>query len=253
MTILPENPDLTLFCPFRVTSADTDMEARLRPGALLNMLIQSAIQSADSLGFGFGSLRAEQLFWVLSRINIQVLRPLKWYDTLEVETWPKDVDGLLYLRDFRVWDQNKEVVAKATSAWLAIDFKSKRPRRIEGLDASRFHALKEKHALETRPDKLAAIDADVHGEFTSTYFDIDLNKHVTSTRYLDWIFDMLPMEYMLKAYPTKISINYLKETHPGEHMLIKSTVEEGHIHRFEGIHKSTGQPSYRALIEFAPL
>ncbi len=51
---------------FKVTSADTDMEARLRLGALVNFLIQAAINSADALGFGFGGIRGQQLFWVLT-------------------------------------------------------------------------------------------------------------------------------------------------------------------------------------------
>jgi hypothetical protein len=34
----------------RVSSAETDMNARIRLGALVNLLIQSAISSADALG-----------------------------------------------------------------------------------------------------------------------------------------------------------------------------------------------------------
>ena len=36
-----------------ITTADTDMHSRLRLGGLANLLIQAAINSADSLGFGF--------------------------------------------------------------------------------------------------------------------------------------------------------------------------------------------------------
>ena len=45
--------NLTLYTGFKITSADTDMYTRIRAGALLNLLIQSAINSAESLGFGF--------------------------------------------------------------------------------------------------------------------------------------------------------------------------------------------------------
>ncbi len=47
---------------FNITSAETDIEARLRPGALVNLLVQSAINSADSLGFGFGGIRSQNHF-----------------------------------------------------------------------------------------------------------------------------------------------------------------------------------------------
>ena len=53
---------LTLNTNFSVTSADTDMFSRLRLGGLINFLIQSAIQSADDLGFGFGDISNQKLF-----------------------------------------------------------------------------------------------------------------------------------------------------------------------------------------------
>jgi medium-chain acyl-[acyl-carrier-protein] hydrolase len=251
MVDTPEIHDLTVFCPFRVTSADTDMESRLRPGALLNMLIQSAIQSADSLGFGFGSLRQEKLFWVLSRMSVDIQRPMHWYEEAVVETWPKDVDGLLYLRDFIVRDAQKNIVASATSAWLAVDMISKRPRIIEGLDASRFVALKEKHALNRMPEKLNGLTGTISKEVPTTYFDFDLNRHVTSTRYIDWTFDTFPMEFLLRTYPVKLSVNFLKETRPGEIMQIRQQQINEKIFTFEGVHKSTNQASFRALYEFS--
>lgn len=121
---------------FEVSSADTDMFARLRLSAMANMLIQSAINSADILGFGFNGLREHNLFWVLSRLVIEIQKPLMWYDKQWVETWPKDLERILYLRDFLIRDGKDNVVAKATSGWLAIDLKSKRPKQIEGINKS---------------------------------------------------------------------------------------------------------------------
>ncbi len=100
--------DFTLFSKFNITSADIDMQARLRLGGLVNLLIQSAINSADQLGFGYGGLKEQKLFWVLSILTIEIYKPLEWYDIAEVETWPKNVERIIYLRDFIVRNQNKE-------------------------------------------------------------------------------------------------------------------------------------------------
>ena len=89
--------NLTTLSHFKITSADTDMHARIRLGSLVNLLIQSAIDSADKLGFGYGGIRHQNLFWVLSRLTLEIYRPLKWYESVEVETWPKDVERILYL------------------------------------------------------------------------------------------------------------------------------------------------------------
>ena len=50
---MPVTPtDLTLTKQFKIRSNETDISGFLRPGALVNLLIQTAIDSADELGFG---------------------------------------------------------------------------------------------------------------------------------------------------------------------------------------------------------
>jgi acyl-CoA thioesterase FadM len=88
---------LILKSTFEVTTGDCDMEGRLRAGGLINFLVLAAIKSADSLGFGFDHLRDHGLFWVLSRMTVEIYKPLKWYDKAIVATWPKDIEGVHYL------------------------------------------------------------------------------------------------------------------------------------------------------------
>jgi acyl-ACP thioesterase len=49
----------------------------------------------------------------------------------------------------------------------------------------------------------------------TTYFDIDLNAHVTSSRYIDWMMDTFESSFHKENYPTELSINFLRETKPG--------------------------------------
>ena len=242
--------NLTLNSKFKVTSGDTDMYSRLRPGALLNFLIQSAINSADDLGFGFGSIKSLDLFWVLSRLTVEISRPLKWYEDLVVETWPKDVERIIYLRDFIVRDNDEKVVAKATSGWLAIDFNTKRPKRIDDLHAEIFERLKYKAALEDLPEKLTSPGEGDLFEIKSSYFDIDLNKHVTSTRYIDWMMDTFGLDFNFSHYPKRISINYLKETMPDETIILTRSEILPDQYHFEGINKSTDSVAFRGKIDF---
>jgi medium-chain acyl-[acyl-carrier-protein] hydrolase len=167
-----------------------------------------------------------------------------------VETWPKDVDGLLYLRDFIIRDSSKNCVAKATSGWLAIDLDTRRPKKIEGINASILDFLKSKHAIESAPDKLPPTSEGKQFEKQIAYFDIDLNRHVTATRYVDWMMDSLPVDFLMSHYPTKLSINYMKETKLGDTILLNSTQPVENQIRFEGINKGTDHSSFRGMIEF---
>jgi len=71
---------LTLHRKYKVSSADADMFKRLRPGAMINFIIQAAIDSADELGFGFADIETRQLFWVLSRMTMEIYKTPVWYD-----------------------------------------------------------------------------------------------------------------------------------------------------------------------------
>ncbi|MBS3806065.1 MAG: hypothetical protein KGY60_01050 [Bacteroidales bacterium] len=246
----PAKEDLILTTAFSVTSADTDMYNRLRPGGLMNYLIQASIQSADSLGFGFGGLRKQHLFWVLSRLTLDIYRPLQWYESLEVETWAKDVEKLIYLRDYIVRDGEKQEVARGTSGWLAIDQQTKRPKRLEGVEAEIFEQLRERHGLERSPLKLArARDGQLY-EIQPTYYDFDLNRHVTSTRYIDWMMDTFSFDFHGKHYPRHLSVNYMKETRPRETLRMYRDQEDETTYQFEGIHATTGKPSFRGKVDF---
>jgi medium-chain acyl-[acyl-carrier-protein] hydrolase len=242
--------DLSLLSNFRVTSADTDLEGRLRLGSLVNFLIQSAINSADKLGFGYGGLRQQKLFWVLSRLTIEIYKPIHWRSLLEIETWPKDIEGILYLRDFIVRDIEQVPVARATSGWLAIDLDSKRPKKVDKIHEEIFVHLKNKHALEQLPEKLNKLTEGDSFEIGSTFFDMDLNKHVTSTRYVDWMMDSFPLDYHLSHSPKKISINFMKETLLGDKILLKREKLSADEFLFEGTNSTQNSIAYKARITF---
>ena len=203
------------------------MYGRLRPGAMINYLIQSSIASADKIGLGFSGLKNQSLFWVLSRLSLKINYPLKWYDKISVETWPKDVDKIIYLRDFIITDKKQHVAAIATSGWLAIDSEKKRPKKIEGVHAGIFDHFKDKHAIRETPVKLGKSTGGEIREIIPAYSDYDINKHVTATRYVDWAMDTLSCEFHETMYPAEIDINFLRETLPGENInLIKTLLGE---------------------------
>ena len=137
---------------------------------------------------------------------------MKWYDKITVETWPKDSEKILYYRDYILRDDENNIIAKATSAWLAIDFISKKPKILNGINSEYFASLKDKKSLDYRPEKIDDFDGKIIAEKMVNFCDVDLNQHLTSTRYLDWIFDSFDVEFQKNNYPKKITINYIKET-----------------------------------------
>jgi medium-chain acyl-[acyl-carrier-protein] hydrolase len=249
MSELTEN-NLTTFSSFEVTSADTDMHGRIRLGSLVNLLIQSAIHSADNLGFGYGGIRQQNLFWVLSRLTLVIDRPLKWHEIIQVETWPKNVERILYLRDFILRDNEGNVVGKATTGWLAVDIETKQLKKIDGIHSGFFIHLKEKHAIAEPPEKVLPVSGGDSFDIKTGYYDADLNKHITTTRYVDWMMDTFPVDFHTECYPRKLSLNIMKETMPGDILKIMRNKGAKGEYYFEGENISKNVSAFRSCIKF---
>ncbi|MFP4384698.1 MAG: acyl-[acyl-carrier-protein] thioesterase [Spirochaetia bacterium] len=239
------------YSEYTVSSADVDMNRRIRAGGYINIFIQAAIESADTLGFGFRGLAEENLFWVLSRMTVEIERPLHWYDRVKTETWPKDIDRLLYLRDFLVRDAEGTVTARATSGWLAVDLAARRPKKVSGTEAEAFTKLKNYHAIKEPPEKVADVTTGKSWKVKAAYFDIDLNRHVTATRYIDWMMDTFGSDFHENRYPKSISVNYIKEILPDQEITLfrRQAGEDNFL--FQGVNDTTGNVSFRGRINFS--
>ncbi|MCA6077941.1 acyl-[acyl-carrier-protein] thioesterase [Fulvivirga sedimenti] len=234
-----------------VTTAEADMYGRLRAGALINLLIQAAIRSADELGFGLSYLRKKELFWVLSRLSVEIRSPFHWRDTVIIDTWPRDIDGLVYLRDFEARDKDGNILVVGSSAWLAIDKNRKRPTLLSD-DANKiFTRLKSKLAGPSVIEKLSptTLTTDYQRTIIPNYFDFDLNGHVTTTRYIDWIMDSYSVDFHAAHRVARIDMNFLQEILPGDRIELNKVMRDSE-HLIEGILVHSGKPSFRARIIF---
>jgi len=244
-----EKEGLSLSTKYRITSADCDAFGRLKPSALLGFFVQSAIDSADRMGFGFRDLRKQKLFWVLSRLTLEINPVPRWYDEIEIETWPRDIEKILYRRDFLI-RQNGAVTGRATSHWLAIDRDTKKPGKVGLEDEWMFISLREKQAIAEPPQKLSAVLSECPGLIEATFSDFDLNGHVTSTRYVEWAMNALSHDFHRQHVFEKITVNYIKEILPGEKIITKFQLTENTAFHFEAQHKSGENAVFRSVAVF---
>jgi acyl-ACP thioesterase len=67
---------------------------------------------------------------------------------------------------------------------------------------------------------------------------------------VDWMVDRIPEKFLANHYPSRLSINYLKETGLGENVLIRHSEEPPAQFRFEGLQKSKNVVAFRGELEF---
>lgn len=206
---------LTLRASFPVHTYEVDAFAALGVPALAGYLQEVAALHADELGVGLDALRGGGLTWMLARQRIEVSAPPRLGDVVEVETWPAGIERLFAVREFVVRRAGEEV-ARATTHWLVIDVATRRPVRPSSVLDPRFPREVRATAVSLAAGRLPEPGPGAHERrFEVRHSDIDTNLHVTSSRYLGWAVDAVPVDLWRARHVAAIEVHYLAEAHPG--------------------------------------
>lgn len=210
---LPENFQFTK--DFEVGSFQVHPNGKIRLTCLADLLQEIAWRHADSADFGRNLLESKQM-WVLSRLEIKVEKFPKWGDRLQLFTGGRGAEKLFAFREFMVWDQDQQVVARAMSSWLLLHIETKRIQKPDlVLPAELFDPS---NAPVWQPEKLAVKGGfSTQEEIQVRQSDLDLYHHVNNTSYIRWVENFLADAGF---FPSQISINYLSECLSGDRVVL---------------------------------
>jgi acyl-ACP thioesterase len=187
---------------------------------LWNLMQETAWHHADHLKVGYSDLAEQKYFWVLSRLSIQMEQYPRWGEKIKVRTWLTGMGRLFALRHFSIANSKGETLGTAKSAWLVLDFKSRRPQRIEPVFKHLLHLFDGLPSAE-EPEKLPTPVCSKMGKsYTVRYSDIDMHHHVNNTKYIEWILDSYPFEMNQTHQIHTFEINFLAESSHGDEISI---------------------------------
>ncbi len=208
---------------YALRSVDCGADGAMRLDAVFEVLQEAAGYHADLCGAGFMELLPAGRTWILSRMRVDLLRPMRYRDVIEVATWPRGVQGLLALRDFRITDAEGREAALGTSSWLLVEVATRRPLRVEEYLSERFR-LTDDSVFGSDAVKLA--DFEVHpgangaSAFRVRPSDLDMNGHMTNTAYLKMLSDGLA-ESFPGFVPSSVTVNFLAEAFLGDELALQ--------------------------------
>lgn len=235
---------------FLVTSADVDFEGNVHISALANFLIQAAWRHAEHLGWGVDEMTEHNLAWILSSMKIKIKNYPRWRQTIRIETWPKGIERLFYLRDFVIYDSENNILGTGTSNWILIDIERRRPK-LHNLNDEAIQQNKGKHAIE---EKITGIqfegEIDLDTDYNVKYTDIDINQHLTTTRYIDLMFDTYTPEQIALNRLTDITINFIKEITFAEKIKMVRSKPAGNSVKFKLISEKQEKPCFLAELKY---
>ena len=236
---------------YKLRTFDVDLTNHVKISSIFNFMQESAANSADSLGFGYDQLIDEQLFWVLSRAKIEFNTLPSLGDEIRIETWPRGLDKIFALRDFLIYDGNNTLVGKATTSWLMIDGKTKRPVRNDIL-AQRLPNIDATNAIDEPCGKIEHVaNPEFINEVKVGYTDIDINQHLNNVRYIEYILNCFPLDVYMSNRINRLQVNFLNESRYNDLIsLYKVNAGEGNNgYYIEGINQND-QKVFQASIEW---
>ncbi|KAL3636036.1 hypothetical protein CASFOL_020583 [Castilleja foliolosa] len=219
--------------------------------SILNLLQETSLNQIWLSGlmreFGTtpGMLR-NNLYWVISRMQVQVDHYPIWGEVLEVYAWFASSGKNGTRRDWLIRSRATGLIlVRATSTWAMVN---KHTRRLSKMpddvraEIAPWHI--EKQAIKQSYREIEKVDSNnasyVNSDLKAKRSDLDMNQHVNNAMYVKWMLETIPEDFLENHQLSHISIEYRRECgrsdvlqsicKPQENgMLQTATQKHGHI------------------------
>jgi len=207
---------------FTIRANEVDTSGMLTIPSICNFFQEVAGNNARDLNFDITDMHAQNLTWVLHRMDIRLTRSAKWRETITVETWPASGDSLRAYRNYRLLDEHGKELGVCLSYWMILSLETRRPARIpdEVLNTrldDRPNIIEVKK-LRNKPIQ----EADSEKSIIVRRADMDMNNHVNNVRYFEWMLETIPEKTTQRI--SSFDIVFLQETFVDDHLVSSSQI-----------------------------
>lgn len=238
---------------FLVNSFLVNPQKKLGIYSLLNILQDAAWMHATHLGHGHAETLAGKTAWVLTRQKVKMKEWPSWGETVDIRTWVRPLQGPFAIRDFEIL-KNEKVIGSCTTSWVLMNIETR--SAIFGKLDLPFEARTDAK-LDYDASKIIIKEAlEPRAQFEVRNSDLDMNEHVNNTRYVQWILDSIPRAWHKGFYLEEYEVNFLAETHSGDHVDILMSPERpeektSFVVQFQGVRN--GKPVFTAEMKVNPV
>lgn len=215
MAIMKYKTKITLY------NSNFDLNDNLTTKAILNIFQDVASIHAEEIGVGYETMLAKNLYWVLSRIKIDVVKMPKPNQVVIVETWPHKKGRIDFDRDLKITSEDGELLILGTSKWCIIDTVNRTLQRTENVDyVGEYHT---EVNYEDKFTKISLPQGEFLNKFTHTvrFSDLDHNKHMNNTNYANLIISAV----QYKTY-SHFEINFVSECKENDEIKVSTFKNE---------------------------
>lgn len=217
---------------FQVSPQSVDFRYKITLSALTDLLLTAAQYNADENGFGIRELQLNNSSWVLLRFALETDYMPEQYENIAVETWIHSVGRVSTTRNFRIRNEKGKIIGHAISNWAMIDMNTRKAMDLMSLN--RIREFEDGADVPiAKPAKLDAVETEPFDRFRACYSHIDINQHVNTMRYVEWISNYFDLNHYNQNRLRRFDINFMAEILFGDKIEIRATSNATNEYSFE--------------------
>ena len=173
-----------------VASFDVYPNSTLKPSALQRYMQQLAREDCDEMGYTYNMMREINMVFVITKLGIDVFKPIFAYDELEVKTYNNRISGVTWEREFEFFRGGEKVI-HATTQWVVVKFDDRKIVRPKMFPCDIPELNIDCGSIDL-PRSITAENPVDAGERAVRLSDLDENDHLNNCVYSDIAMDALP-------------------------------------------------------------
>lgn len=230
----------------RVRTYECGPERTVYPHDLMRQMQEAASNHADTLGWGFADLDAQDLFWVLSVIRVEITHWPRFGSEYILSTWPSGLNRLQATREFLGTDQHGQALFAASSIWMILNRKTDRPQNL--LQLEQPFPIEKKRAISQKIRRNKPKDiAETVMKIQVPASALDINGHVNNTEYLRWAYDALCRQQVQPGF-SSFQLSFHAEVFAGDEIEF-GIIEGTRSLEVSGFRSADGKPMITAFFE----
>ena len=203
---------------------DIDASRKVRPSEMLVYMQETANRQFVNAGRDLdGERDTGGVGFILSKIALDLHKPLYAYEDIEVETFTCDSRGFSFNRGFRILKDGEEI-ARAASVWALVDIKEGKLIKVNDYSVGFENEPIPETVSPMRIKMPPAENFLSVGKRRIVYSDIDYNMHMNNTRYPNMLCDF--MELADTDRIAGMTLSYLHEAALGDELEVLSAKTE---------------------------
>ncbi|MEN8121725.1 MAG: acyl-ACP thioesterase domain-containing protein [Bacteroidota bacterium] len=196
---------------FKIASYQMDIKGNATLTSLSGFFQEIAGNHANANGFGYKQMIDNGHIWVLTRLKMEIHKFPVWAEEINVSTWVVNREKFFSRRDFQIHSQNNELLVSASSGWMLLDLKTKRPKLVDSIEMD-IPMHPEKLAINGEFSKIETVSLiDAKNDYLVRYSDLDIANHLNNVIYTRILLDSYSYDWRKSKVPKSFEINYLVE------------------------------------------